>query len=1732
MSLKRFKNTDQVNGNTPTFGRTLETEPFAITRPLSSNSVSGNLAIGLSSTPNLEYHVYSADNLIQSRVGLPIKSTTDGSYERLKITPEKDLRDVGIKQGAYSIVYNFLQTVNTGVRLNGISEDRTEIVLGPNVQVFGKGFGDSDISDPLVNSGTLVDRNGDPISSADLGPTGNSPVNELDFRNLRNYVQTLSGIQPDIVLNFGDNKILDVANLEFDGRRVGLERTSREYPTGVFNGTPTIFVPTSNALETSRFGSWIPFIELYNPAINEPQGLKGVVTGRARRFKLKRAADVPANQGFVNRVIWEPGVTIYTDFDYPEDLSFHPTPNSKFQTFNTEIYYDWFNESIDVYNRLIVKLTEPLPENYNVGDICSADVRIKKSWVEKIIAFPSLEGENRPSFSEPDFNATVGEIGTTGETEFESYNTLLDVNATTSQQLISKYFSGSLGEMKLNIDYSDFTNFVHFSSATERVDNFLYKIQQIEKFNARIDLLETVSGSDALTNISQSIVRRDRIIGGFDDFEHYLYYDEDSNNYTHWTSSANTITPYPKSSTFPHVLESSTSDTAVSWYNGTYDSASLYDSFNDARLRNMIPIHLQEDERNGEYITFVDMIGQHFDIQWSYIDSLTKVNSREEHPRDGMSSDLLSSVASSLGWKLSNGYSDVSLWKYALGVESDGTLYQTGSLKSKPREEIVKETWRRIVNTIPMLYKTKGTARSIKAILSTYGIPQAFLQIREWGGPTVSTRKNVFERERFVNKLEVSATEYISSPWGAINGNEPQSIEVITKLPKGDHNIFRLEPTSYPTNHRFDVFWDYDEDNNRGRIQLKRTGTTIATSPYVPYLNRKDAVVAFSSASLETDGYEIAISFVDDFGEVLASERADVSVHNLSNVKNAWEDTGNVYVGSGSTSTTSSFQELRYYTKRLSTEILDEHAKNREAYFSDDNTTDLDIDTSYETLVYRIQPDSGFTTNTSSISSVHPNQTITSTDGNVILSASIVNMSPSNLIGEVDTQFVTIPSVGALNLMNNKVRIESASLKGELNPDISQELSEFDYAPNDSNLLGTYFSTTDTVNYDIYNSEGYFEADDWVGDTDRRYNQDYPLLKYRARNYFQKYTSGTAIDLIMDLLARYDMSVFDQIQQLIPARADWHKGILIEPHVFERNKYRRPREITYTQHSYEGTVNLHDNVITASRHDYDAANIDLYDYKPSSYSNDTVVPTSSIEVVYPVSVNITSSTAVPSDFTDNEGSQIRFNSAADDLGNRRVDVVAHKNSTNFSVQDAVYLSASSATLYYTQSNGPSLASGTVTANHVSQSISQSFHSASFQNFSTYADGDNQIILTGSVQDGPGPGNNYLEFAKPGRTYTITIGTSAVNAQFRDDNGTYSSVVVQNNANVLDEQGSGRILFDMPQAEEFTNLRMRTNGQEAAGGLKVDVSFTKSTTVSHYFGTDVVTGSSNTTFQNISTSLPARKGFLKFDDGGGSHEYPILEKLSPTHIRVDTSSNVPNTSGSGVQVQVAYSSSAQANRTVDAYTDEYGPKGTLGQEETSTYITQRQQGYWQYSPTGSTVLNARKSKIYKVPKYFYSSAYSASVNLPSSTSMEYADVQDTRLPGPIENLYFNGCRITSDSLTTDSPDTPDGGPVVEITTVDPNILVFNGTSDNDESLQLNDGNVKEIKTIPTNVLRATQLRKKKVKKKSTRTSKVNETLSLRPTSFLIRNSRPKRILRQNKTNDILKLVQRMFRRFRG
>ena len=1250
MSLDRFKNKSEVLGFTPVFGETIkDSDKNLIAKlndvPLKSGDLKGNFGGGNGEVqPVIEKHIYADESLLSSFYDQTLLYKENPNT--ILVKPELDLRIAGLRQGVYSVCYNFLHKYvgnpagYSDIRVTEISSNRKELKIGVNrtpppktSKVTGQVLGSSinmssadEISPSLLSVDNTINN-----TPSQPSPSAASPglfgllydIYNSDGFNAFNSPNT----KKDFVLNFGENRLYDIVNIRFNGPRVGRSVEEISYPTGVYQGVGTVLLPLSpNAL---KIGEWTEWIEVYNPGIGQDTSLVGQLTTRTRYFQLQETSDgklklsgatdwnnplqppiyrVPVgtttnlNTVTYREGLGELGTAFVNEFDENKRVNLVNQ--------NLAITYDYYDDTLTSYDEIIVKLYDELGDEIGINAPTSIYGRISNSFVEKVIAFPAIPKKNYTNFSQPNFNVEFDVVRGGNGTEFQTWDSLLDTNSQTSQQIITHYFSSSLGNLKLNIDYSDFSNYIHFSSATERVDNFVYKVQQIETYNNRINALQSISGSEALTNISQSIVRRDRVVGGFDDFEKWLYYDVNARNYTHWSSSAYTIEPYPKSATFPHILHPFTSSQAETWYSGVYASASLYDSQNQATLNKMIPIHLRDDEKNSEYITFVDMIGQHFDIQWTYVNALTSINQREEHPEDGMSSELLNDVAKTFGWKLSNGYSDSNLWNYVLGTDSSGSLAQTGLMQSKSRDFITKEVWRRIVNHIPYLYKTKGTARSIKALLAAYGIPQAFLQIREWGGPAISTRKNVFEHDRFVYKLQASPSRYIETPWDDINLDRPSTIEVIGKMPKANYHIFRLTSGS----DYVDYFWDYNTTYETARVRSAINGTTFMSSSYFSYKFRRDGVFVMTSGS----GNSLQMGMVDDFGEIFATRLITGSENGIYN--NVWStNTGTLQVPGPTTSTnindykTASIQEIRYYRDIMSNEIVQEHAKNREAYFIDDNTTDLNLETAYDKLPFRIFPDSSFSVTSSFISSIHPNQKIRVTDSGLTLSASITNMAQGDLVGEVDTMWQTIPSVGALNLMNNKIRVESASLSGILNPNKNVEVSEYDYAPNDSNLLGTYFSTTDTVNNDIYNSEGYFEADDWVGDPDKRYNEDYPLLKFKLKNYFQKYTGRTAVNLILSMLSRYDMSIFEQIRQVLPARVDWHRGILIEPSALERNKFRRPSNIRYTKHFWDGSINMSNVVLTATKHDYGFTSgsyhkdylsdgvIDLYNFAPSTY---------------------------------------------------------------------------------------------------------------------------------------------------------------------------------------------------------------------------------------------------------------------------------------------------------------------------------------------------------------------------------------------------------------------------------------------------------------------------------------------------------------------------------------------------
>ena len=447
-----------------------------------------------------------------------------------------------------------------------------------------------------------------------------------------------------------------------------------------------------------------------------------------------------------------------------DDVALNFGENKIFKIINCK---DWQEE-----NDFVVRMYQPLPATINEKDYLWVVEELTDAYVDNIEILGPGAADLEPRVLKGPNLEVSQQYGTVTETDFKNWNDLLDANTSTSQQIIDRIFSGSLMGVDIGIDYSAFDNFVHFSSAKERVENFKQKLELIEYYDKTIRILNQSNGVDTGAmkgNIAVNEKRRDQVIGSFDGFERWAYYEPTASLSTHGVSGSAIgalpyhITPFPKflsGSNFSNAysLYHTTSSLGAEWFTGYIESASLYDIHNESALTKTIPEHIRRDPNNEQYELFVNMIGHHYDILYSYIENLTRIYKPEDQPKLGQGKAVLYQVAESLGWTLENGAQATDLWKYKLGTDNTGSIQSTGSLFSKSNEAITTEVWRRIVNNLPFLLKTKGTARSIKTLMNTYGIPQTLLSIREYGGPKVGEDSPLLIEDRFSYALTYSGS--------------------------------------------------------------------------------------------------------------------------------------------------------------------------------------------------------------------------------------------------------------------------------------------------------------------------------------------------------------------------------------------------------------------------------------------------------------------------------------------------------------------------------------------------------------------------------------------------------------------------------------------------------------------------------------------------------------------------------------------------------------------------------------------------------------------------------------------------------------------------------------------------------------------------------------------------------------------------------------------------------------
>jgi len=397
---------------------------------------------------------------------------------------------------------------------------------------------------------------------------------------------------------------------------------------------------------------------------------------------------------------------------------------------------------------VVVKLSEPLNTEFGVNTTLYIEQEISDSVYyevesileEDIIKVPQLKG--------PNFSISVAE-GQANPTEFFNFNELFSYPVTNSYAELRSLYNEAGAQISIN--HEKYENFIHFSSAEERLRNFKYKLDLIKSYENSIDAIKdtsyTGSGFTGSTDYYEGLIKG--LVDNFDHYDNYLYFESGSKSWPKSTTGAK-----------PHTNYASSHISASTWFTAQVVSASNFDNSNFDILTNTIPRFIREDSDNEPYLLLTHMVAQHFDNLWVYFKHVSSKYDADNRLDFGISKDLVKSAIESFGINLySSAENTDNLFAAFTGdITQTGSLlvnsmsiatsasYNSGSTAFEHLQPVAKNNYqreiqKRIYHNLPYLMKTKGTERGIRALVNCYGIPESILAIEQRGGSLITGSK-------------------------------------------------------------------------------------------------------------------------------------------------------------------------------------------------------------------------------------------------------------------------------------------------------------------------------------------------------------------------------------------------------------------------------------------------------------------------------------------------------------------------------------------------------------------------------------------------------------------------------------------------------------------------------------------------------------------------------------------------------------------------------------------------------------------------------------------------------------------------------------------------------------------------------------------------------------------------------------------------------------------------------
>ena len=793
-------------------------------------------------------------------------------------------------------------------------------------------------------------------------------------------------------------------------------------------------------------------------------------------------------------------------------------------------------------NAIQLKLMEPIGNDVQVFDQAFISTELAKTVIDIVEFDLGPEADTTP-YLRP-MNMDIGKYATNKKSLNEMTLETMGLATGSAGALISgsqlsygdtvfrRWLTSGFNVSELNIDFTDYNNFVYYGSAYNRLLSFKNKLLKIEELTSA-----SISASVSSSTIGQSLkaIEKETIIRNFDPYEQFLYFATESFVYTASAYYNTSGVEYHSTASWPKMSDgtpwSANSVTASNWLTVQGDIAQRFDDNNSNYLVRHVPSHIQDSVESSEFLTLIAMFGHVMDNLKQYVDQFPYIYSTNPDPFSELTMDQVYEVAQSFGLNLPNAYSLESLQTFISSI-----VGESGS------RSLVAETWKRFLHSAVYLSKTKGSRTSFNALMNTYGINSPILQIKETVYPGSG---NYIQSDELTYGLQYtgSSTNYIKVPFvsASIVAKSLQlrfnpSLRRSSSIVTADNWALDLIP--HPSSSKLDY----------GKIHVVSGSgrTIIASSSYFPLFSED-----YTNIMLRSQSADLSVIQTDG-DQILFQESASVNLGTL------WNSTTFIYVGgSGSIKLGNNFDgfvdEVRLWGEDISTDDFVYQAYDPGSYYGANYTS------SYVNLYVHLPFSVPESSVTASITNESPYQYVSTVP--TLPAVGFTTASYERILRSIK-QFT--PIVGSTIYTNKKVNVAPPPTFGAnfvdgdgtivLSRNNSVKSIEQKEYTSGQNVVSFAISPTDFINQTILRTMGVVDVNNIIGSPRYITGSSYPNL-VNLKNFFLQHYNKTVnpneyTRFFKDLIE----APSEYAKTTAPARAKLMEGVVIESSILDRNR--------------------------------------------------------------------------------------------------------------------------------------------------------------------------------------------------------------------------------------------------------------------------------------------------------------------------------------------------------------------------------------------------------------------------------------------------------------------------------------------------------------------------------------------------------------------------------------------------